>query len=413
MSFVKDFLFGSKGTPSQVVDITPEQFEALRGPLAEALSAQFQNPQQFTGEMVAGMSPAEQQMLQQMQSFQLPQNAQQGAIASMNNLPQINAPGSQFQQGALQQIMQGGPQTAQQMAMAQLLGGGGGPQAFQQNALQQLQSGPQAQLLQQTLGGQFLSPDSNPFLAATIDAAQRPILEQFGDETAAMRAMFQRAGHTAAPQGSSPFDMARARLASGTANALGDVGTQIAGANYQMERGAQQNAIQQAMAGMGLGANIEQGMGQQGMQQLLAAAGIEQGLSAQQLQSLGLGANVEQGMNQQQLQAALGQGQQQIQAAQTGANIEQGMGQQQLQQMMANLEAQALPRLIEQMGLDRGLQEFQRQQAQLLQSLGIAGGLAAPTAATLPGTAGSPGALSGLLGGLGQGFGQQLGAGGG
>lgn len=54
------------------------------------------------------------------------------------------------------------------------------------------------------------------------------------------------------------------------------------------------------------------------------------------------------------------------------------MQQAQVQGMVNNLQAQALPRLIQQYGLDQGLQVFQQQTNQLLQLLATAGGIAQP-----------------------------------
>ncbi len=51
-----------------------------------------------------------------------------------------------------------------------------------------------------------------------------------------------------------------------------------------------------------------------------------------------------------------------------------GLGQNEVQTFVQNLQAQALPRLIDQMGIEAGLQEFQRQTNALLQALQIATG---------------------------------------
>lgn len=65
---------------------------------------------------------------------------------------------------------------------------------------------------------------------------------------------------------------------------------------------------------------------------------------------------------------------QQLQAA----NQAQGLDQARMENLMAGLEASALPRMVEQLGIDRGLEEFRRRQDQLLQVLGAAGQLSSP-----------------------------------
>ncbi len=52
-----------------------------------------------------------------------------------------------------------------------------------------------------------------------------------------------------------------------------------------------------------------------------------------------------------------------------------------LQRSLQSLEANALPRLIDDLGIERGLQEFQGRLAALTQALGIGAGLASPTIA--------------------------------
>lgn len=84
-------------------------------------------------------------------------------------------------------------------------------------------------------------------------------------------------------------------------------------------------------------------------------------------------------------------------AAETGAQIafqqreaERGrqqetiqLGQQEIQTAVTNLQAQALPRLIQEMGIERGLQEFQNRTAALLQALAIASGTTTPIYGTV------------------------------
>lgn len=158
-------------------------------------------------------------------------------------------------------------------------------------------SGTSRGMLEDTLRGTYLRPESNPFLADYIAAAQRPLLEAATDRAIADRATFARAGHRL--PSSSPFAYAESVRERGLANALGDVSTRIAGDAYQRERGNQ-----------------------------IAAA--------------------------QQLEA-----------------INQG----DFNRMVEKLKVDALPRLIEQLGYDRGLEEFRRRVNLAAQAAGIAGDL--------------------------------------
>lgn len=94
---------------------------------------------------------------------------------------------------------------------------------------------------------------------------------------------------------------------------------------------------------------------------------------------------------------------QNLQEAQTAAGIEAGINEQQLNSMMRNLEAQELPRMVEQMGLDKGLEEFHRQRNELMQALQTSGQLASPSPIQFQGTQGQPGFLQSAAPGIGEG----------
>lgn len=264
MGGVSDAIFGSGGESSSVEDITPPEFVGLRGPIASQLQQIF----------------------------------------SAGGLPAASGPYA-------------APLTPTEQSLVSQIGQAAGPSPLINAASQQLQS---------VISGQGLSPDSNPFLAATIDAAIRPIIETFEQDTLpGLRGLFTRAGQQVQNLGSSPFAEALARERTGVANAIGDVATNLAGQNFQAERARQQEAAIAAPA--------------------FAQADLER--------------------------------------------ISQG------------LEAVALPRLVEQYGIDMGIEEFRRRQESLLQALQIAGGLASPTAAVLPGQAPTTGLLGALVSGFG------------
>lgn len=136
--------------------------------------------------------------------------------------------------------------------------------------------------LESTIRGDFLSPDSNPFLRDTIAAAQRSVLERFNENEILERSGFANAGQRLSE--SSPFARARAIATRGLGNSLSDIATNLAGGNFQAERNRQLAAVSQ------------------------------------------------------------------------GEQVSQG----EFDRAVENLRAQALPRLIEQLGIDRGLEEFRR-----------------------------------------------------
>ena len=152
-------------------------------------------------------------------------------------------------------------------------------------------------LIQQTQAGAFLpgQAQANPFLQATIQAAQRPTMQALTETlTRALPGRFTQAGHFTQPQGSSAFDRAAAIATRGAADAAGDIATNISSQAYDQERTRQQQAIQ------------------------------------------------------------LGQGE--------------------VDTLVTNLKAQGLPRLIEDMGVERGLAEFNSRMQSLMQALQVAAG---------------------------------------
>lgn len=149
-------------------------------------------------------------------------------------------------------------------------------------------------LLSSTMQGNFLpgQPGANPFLQASIEAAQRPTLQGLEDTLSrVLPGRFTQAGQFVNPQGSSPFDFAAARATGDVAREVGDIATRMSFGSHEAERGRQQETIQ--------------------------------------------------------------------------------LGQQEVQTMVTNLQAQALPRLIEDMGIERGQKIFQERLQALLQALGV------------------------------------------
>jgi hypothetical protein len=100
-------------------------------------------------------------------------------------------------------------------------------------------AGAGAQQVTDTLGGKYLSPDSNPYLNDTYNAAARGVTDQYKLATApGLMAQAQQAGVSG---GSAEGEMRQANQFSLGQN-LSDLATQIYGGNYQAERGRQAQA---------------------------------------------------------------------------------------------------------------------------------------------------------------------------
>lgn len=194
-------------------------------------------------------------------------------------------------------------------------------QGFGGNNLLQNQSDA---FLQSQIEGRALSPESNPFLQQTIEAATRPLFRAFDDRELQERALFGRAGQKL--QESSPFAQARSRATEGLLSAVGDVSGRIAGENFQRGLDRQQQAVNQ------------------------------------------------------------------VQATQ----------QARFQQARGILEASALPRLIQQFGIDQGKREFDRRMQMFLAALQTGGQLGQPTLDTTSVGVGDLGGLKDIpiVGGL-------------
>ena len=215
---------GSKGTPGQVVDVTPPEFTALRGPLANVLK---------------------------------------GAFTGSNPLTAAGIP------------TRGGPNVAP-------LGGSEGDilNRIIQSVLGQnpLAAGSQ-NVLQQTLSGKFLDPSSNPSLAANISAAQRPVIEQFNESIIPqLRSAFTQAGQTIQGDGSSPFGKALVQSSRDFQRNLGDISTRLVSENFARERGLQQGAVGQATAfSQGELQTLVTGLQQSALPRFIEQSGIEAG----------------------------------------------------------------------------------------------------------------------------------------
>lgn len=121
-------------------------------------------------------------------------------------------------------------------------------------------SNPAWAVINDTLSGKYLpgQEGSNPFLAAAIEAAQRPTAAALNDTLSrTLPGTFTAAGQTIGgglrspnanlKPGSTAFDMAAARAFEGGSKALSDIATNMSFQGYNAERGFQSQAINQAL----------------------------------------------------------------------------------------------------------------------------------------------------------------------
>ena len=131
-------------------------------------------------------------------------------------------------------------------------------------------------LMGSILGGDYLSPDSNPYLSQYYDQAARGVTESFRDVTyPTLTSSAQGAGR----YGSGLYSQLLGQKEEALGQSLGDIATNIYGPAYQFERGQQTNMmnlmpmlnqLQYMPAGM-IGAVGDQ---RQGLEQLMRSAEV-------------------------------------------------------------------------------------------------------------------------------------------
>jgi hypothetical protein len=195
-----------------------------------------------------------------------------------------------------------------------------------------------AQMLQGAHQTAAYDPNSeNPFLQAAIKSAQQPTLQGLTETlTQALPGRFTQAGQFNQPQGSSAFDRAAALATRGASDTLGNIATNLSyqNMNDQLQRSFQANQSARAAEDTGLQGQLtrDQQSNQAAQDRQVQAAGIAPQVSSTQVNN-----------------------------------------------MVSNLQAQALPRLIQEYGIERGMTEFNNRVNSLLGVLGIAGGTTQPT----------------------------------
>lgn len=96
--------------------------------------------------------------------------------------------------------------------------------------------------LQQTMAGQYLTPESNPYLEQTYNAAARGVTDQYRQAVApGLMAQAQQAGVAGGSAAGEQDAYQRFQLGQN----LSDLAAQIYGGNYQQERGRQIGAVAQ------------------------------------------------------------------------------------------------------------------------------------------------------------------------
>lgn len=179
----------------------------------------------------------------------------------------------------------------------------------------------------------------NPFAQAYIEQAQRQTMQNLEETLSrSLPGRFTQAGQLVQPGGSSAFDRAAAIATRGATQEMGDIATRI---QYQALADAQAREAAAMEGFFNRGAQADARYDQAVQQQLdraLQVPGIE------------------------------------AQVSQIGSQITS----QEIDNLIKNLQAQALPRLIQEMGIDRGIEAFQNQINSMLAVMGIQAGVTAP-----------------------------------
>jgi hypothetical protein len=217
-----------------------------------------QQPQMFQGQTY--VSPSEQTLT---------------ALQTQENIARGSAPTLQAAQGAFLRGLT--EQSAAAPMYQNIYGAAGyqpGAQTFEQAAAGGLQNIAGRQL-QDIAGGSMLN--ANPYQQQMMQAATRPLEQQFAQQVLpGISSLYSKSGRL----GSGAMERALGTATEGFGRALGDVTSNLAGSQFQAERGLQQQALGQ-LAGVS-GQDIQTRLyGAQGLQ------GAQQAALATQLQAAG------------------------------------------------------------------------------------------------------------------------------
>lgn len=451
MSSIKRMLLGTNRVDPGVIDTTASQYQGLRQPISQAMLQQLQNPTMYQGPYAAQIGQGEQAALQNVntaagQAGQVNPAAQAGLMTGASGMMNPYAALNGMERYGLQRVAQqafgqNGQMNQANAFLGQQLGGQMNPFAGAAglgtgemqglNAIQQTAFGPQSQLqgaTNQQLLNMVNGGGANPYGQQLMDAAVRPILDNFSDEALRQRGLYTGAGQQVQGAGSSPFAQASARLSGNVANAIGDTTAQLGANLFGQQQQAQMAALGMAQqqpgmqlqnqlaatSALGLPREIAQlGMNNQAnafgqmQQNQFNAAGLTDQFSGNALQRALAGLDAA-GTGQQRQGAAFeNAANRQVDASSQLGSMNLQQQAQQLQAQLQNLQAQGLPRMVQQLGIDAGLNQFNQQQAQYMQLLQMMGGLTNQMSSH-GGMQAQPGmiqnSVESFMGGLGQAF---------
>lgn len=214
---------GGSSTTRTVQELAPEQQELIKLVIPEATRFVNDPPTLFPGSTIAPQTELERQ-------------GQEQALATVPGLEQ------QAGAGALTNLSLGSGAASGAIGLDQLI----------QNL------GTANPALQSILGGQFLFPESNPALQATIDAAIRPIEQRFTD---VVRPGIGRAATASGQFGGSRQGVIESRAGEGFLRTVGDVSSTISTQGYLAGLQQLQQTLGQVIGGatVGVGQGLEAG----------------------------------------------------------------------------------------------------------------------------------------------------------
>jgi hypothetical protein len=369
----------SSKSSSEPVDMTPEAFKQLQGPFGKVIGNMIGKfaPQGveaimggYQGKTTAATTGNEKNLLSQLmqKTGTRPAHPDSGTRPT----PVMDGAQPQPQPGLPQQVQ---PQPSQQSSniLAQTAASGGSA-ANANQFVDELGLGPQSSLTDFQSGvagasqtGAFGGANANPFSQAYIDQAQRQTMQNL-EETLSrtLPGRFTQAGHIIQPQGSSAFDRAAAIASRGATQEMGDIATRISYQNMADAQNREAASLQGELGRRGEGDARIAAAKQAQLDRALQVPGMEADIAGKNAQTGLTGA-----------QTGLTNAQTGTQNAQTGLTQAQVQGQE-VDTLVKNLQAQALPRLIQDLGVERGMEAFNNQVNSLLSTLGIAAGVTRP-----------------------------------
>jgi hypothetical protein len=258
----------------------------------------------------------------------------------------------------------------------------------------------------------------SPQTAYAVQSAINPLINTFNTQTIpGITGGFTQAGQrTAGPggQGSSAYDIARANALTGLESNIGSVSGNIVNNAYQTGLAQQGNAINQVGNLAGQQAGIYNQAGGLNMAALQGAANTnlqsaqtqgnlasqQAGIYNQGAQNLTSAGTAQAGALNQLAQTSGALQSEQIQNLINAGTGSQGILSSQLNNTINTLNANALPQLTQQYGINQGLQLYQTQVSQLMTALGLAGQLTEPVIGNVSKGSGSNSSKGGGVSGL-------------